>query len=81
MIQWYVLQFMRLSVIMWPAFLGKKLDGRFKDELGNDFNTRIWGRVLSRMGPVVIKMCDNASLVLCVEITVNDVGFFVTFGR
>ena len=41
----------------------------------------LWGRVLSRMGFVVIKMCDNAGLVLCVEITVNDVGFFVTFGR
>jgi len=59
------------------TFLGKKLDGRFKDELGNDFNTRIMGtRIKHHMGPVAIKMYDKAGLVLRVETTVNDVGFF-----
>ena len=64
------------------TFLGRKLDGRFKDELGNDFQTRIKGtRIWHHMGPVSIKMYDKAGLVLRIETTVNDVSFFGTIGR
>lgn len=59
------------------TFLGRKLDGRFKDELGNDFHTCIVGtRVKHHMGSVSIKMYDKAGLVLRVETTVNVVKFF-----
>jgi hypothetical protein len=59
------------------TFLGKKLDGRFKDEMGNDFHTRVMGtRIKHHMGPVVIKMYDKAGLVLRIETVVNDVKFF-----
>lgn len=59
------------------TFLGKKLDGRFKDEVGNDFHTRIMGtRLKHHMGPVAIKMYDKFGLVLRVETVVNDVKFF-----
>lgn len=59
------------------TFLGRKLDGRYKDELGNDFHTRIQGtRIKHHMGPVSIKMYDKHSLVLRIETTANDVTFF-----
>jgi len=59
------------------VFLGRKLDGRFRDELGNDFQMRIKGtRIRHHMGPVSIKMYDKAGLVLRIETTVNDVSFF-----
>jgi len=59
------------------TFLGRKLDGRYKDELGNDFHTRIQGtRIKHHMGPASIKMYDKQGLVLRIETTVNDVHFF-----
>lgn len=59
------------------TFLGRKLDGRYKDELGNDFHTRVEGtRIKHHMGPASIKMYDKQNLVLRIETTVNDVTFF-----
>ncbi len=59
------------------TFLGRKLHGNFKDELGNDFNTRIQGtRIRHHMGPASIKMYDKHGLVLRIETTANDVSFF-----
>jgi hypothetical protein len=59
------------------TFLGRKLDGRYKDELGNDFHTRVQGtRIKHHMGPVSIKLYDKQGLVLRIETTVNDVTFF-----
>jgi hypothetical protein len=59
------------------TFLGRKLHGNFKNELGNDFNTRIQGtRLKHQMEPATIKMYDKHGLVLRIETTANDVSFF-----
>ena len=59
------------------TFLGRKLTGGYRDELGNDFHTRIEGtRLKHHMGPVAIKLYDKQRLVLRIETTVNDVSFF-----
>lgn len=59
------------------TFLGRKLDGRYQDEMGNRFNKRWLGtRLKHRMGPTAIKMYDKFNLVLRIETTVNDVRFF-----
>lgn len=59
------------------TFLGRKLNGNYRDELGNDFSTRIQGtRIKHHMGRVSIKMYDKHSLVLRIETTANDVSFF-----
>lgn len=59
------------------TFLGRKLHGNYRDELGNDFSTRIQGtRIKHHMGKVSIKMYDKHSLVLRIETTANDVSFF-----
>ncbi len=59
------------------TFLGRKLNGNYRDEAGNDFSTRIRGtRIKHHMGPVAIKMYDKHGLVLRIETTVNDVTFF-----
>lgn len=59
------------------TFLGRKLDDRFRDELGNDFSTRIEGtRIRHHMGSASIKMYDKFALVLRIETTANDVTFF-----
>jgi hypothetical protein len=59
------------------TFLGRKLDYRYQDEMGNNFNTRIEGtRIKHTMGAVSIKMYDKFSLILRIETTVNDVSFF-----
>jgi len=59
------------------TFLGHKLAGRFQDEAGNDFHTRIEGtRLKHHMGPASIKLYDKQGLVLRIETTVNDVSFF-----
>jgi len=59
------------------TFLGKKLNGNVKCEMGNDFSTRIQGtRIKHQMGPVSIKMYDKLSIVLRIETTVNNVSFF-----
>ena len=59
------------------TFLGRKLNGNYQDEMGNDFNTRIEGtRIKHHMGPVSIKMYDKFGLILRIETTANDVSFF-----
>jgi hypothetical protein len=59
------------------TFLGRKLHGNYQDNMGNIFSTRIEGtRIKHCMGKVSIKMYDKFSLVLRIEITVNDVSFF-----
>jgi hypothetical protein len=59
------------------TFLGRKLSGNYRDELGNDFHTRIQGACLKHhMGPVALKLYDKQALVLRIETTVNDVSFF-----
>lgn len=59
------------------TFLGRKLDGRFKDELGNQFQTRIQGTCIHHhMGPASIKLYDKFGLILRIETTVNDLTFF-----
>ena len=64
------------------TFLGRKLTGNYRDELGNDFHTRIEGtRLKHHMGPVSIKLYDKQGLVLRIETTVNDVSFFVRPAR
>lgn len=58
-------------------FLGRKLNGGYRDELGNDFQTRIQGtRIKHHMGQAAIKMYDKHGLILRIETTVNDVSFF-----
>lgn len=59
------------------TFLGRKLEGHYKGELGNNFSTRIEGtRIKHHMGPASIKMYDKFGLILRIETTANDVGFF-----
>jgi len=59
------------------TFLGRKLNGNYKDEVGNDFSTRIEGtRIRHHMGPASIKMYDKFSIVLRIETTANNVSFF-----
>ncbi len=59
------------------TFLGRKLCGQYRDELGNDFQTRIQGtRIKHHMGKAAIKMYDKHGLILRIETTVNDVSFF-----
>jgi hypothetical protein len=58
-------------------FLGRQLHPRYKDELGNDFSTRIQGtRIRHHMGPASLKLYDKAGLIARVECTVNNVSFF-----
>jgi hypothetical protein len=58
-------------------FLGRKVDGRYRDELGNDLSTRVEGkRIKHYMGPVSIKLYDKHGIVLRIETTANDVRFF-----
>jgi len=59
------------------TFLGRKPHGGYRDELGNNFSTRIEGTCIKHhMGQVAIKMYDKHGLVLRVETTANDVSFF-----
>jgi hypothetical protein len=59
------------------TFLGRKLNGNYRDEMGNRFNTRIEGtRIKHNMGPVSIKMYDKFGLILRIETTIVDVSFF-----
>jgi hypothetical protein len=59
------------------TFLGRKLNGNYRDEMGNRFNTRIEGtRIKHTMGPVSIKMYDKFRLILRIETTVVNVSFF-----
>ena len=59
------------------TFLGRKLSGNYRDELGNDFSTRIEGTCIRHyMAEAVIKMYDKFKLILRIESTANDVAFF-----
>jgi len=59
------------------TFLGRKLYGQYRDELGNDFQTRIQGtRIKHHMGKAAIKMYDKHGMILRIETTVNNVSFF-----
>lgn len=59
------------------TFLGRKLTGNYRDEVGNDLSRRIQGtRIKHSMGPASIKMYDKRGIVLRIETTVNDVSFF-----
>jgi hypothetical protein len=59
------------------TFLGRKLHGTYRGEIGNDFHTRIEGtRIKHHMGRVSIKMYDKQGIILRIETTVNDVSFF-----
>lgn len=59
------------------TFLGRKLDARYRGEVGNHFHTRIQGtRIKHHMGRVALKMYDKYGQVLRLETTANDVSFF-----
>jgi hypothetical protein len=59
------------------TFLGRKLTGNYKGDMGNRFNKRWLGRRLRhQMGPVAIKLYDKFNCVMRIETTVNDVSFF-----
>jgi hypothetical protein len=59
------------------TFLGRKLTNAYRDEIGNDFSTRIQGtRIRHHMGPASIKLYDKVGLIARVECTVNDLSFF-----
>lgn len=59
------------------TFLGRKLTGNYRDEMGNNFSTRIEGtRIRHVMGPTSIKMYDKRGIILRIETTANDVSFF-----
>jgi len=59
------------------TFLGRRLNGNYQGEVGNDFHTRIEGtRIKHHMGRVSIKMYDKLALVLRIETTAKDVTLF-----
>jgi DNA-binding transcriptional ArsR family regulator len=59
------------------TFLGQKLHGNYRGEMGNRFNVRGLGARLKHvMGPVSLKAYDKFGLILRIEVTVNDVTFF-----
>ncbi len=59
------------------TFLGRKLNGNYQDEMGNDFHTRIQGtRIKHHMGKAAIKMYDKHGIMLRIETAANDVSFF-----
>lgn len=58
------------------TFLEQKLHGNYRGEMGNRFNVRWLGARLKHvMGPVSLKVYDKFSLILGIEVTVNDVTF------
>ncbi len=59
------------------TFLGRKLVGQYRDEVGNNFSTRIQGtRIRHSMGSNSIKLYDKFGLIARVECTSNDVSSF-----
>lgn len=59
------------------TFLGRKLNSRYKGEMGNNYQVRLEGRCVKHMmGPVSIKMYDKYQLILRLETTGNDIRFF-----
>jgi hypothetical protein len=59
------------------TFLGRRLHGKYQDEMGNQYNVRIQGsRIKHIMGKQAIKMYDKFSQILRIETTTNQVTFF-----
>ena len=59
------------------TFLGRKLNGNYTGEMGNNFSTRIDGkRIKNQIGPASINMYDKRGIILRIETTANDVSFF-----
>ncbi len=59
------------------TFLGRKLDGRYQGEIGNNYTIRIQGsRIKHHMGKNAIKMYNKFSKILRIETTTNDITFF-----
>jgi len=64
------------------TFLGKKLDPRYQDELGNNYHVRIEGSCIKhKMGKNSIKMYDKHKKVLRIETTSNDISFFKNYRK
>lgn len=62
------------------TFLGRKLIGNYRDEMGNDLGKRIGGtHIKHSMGPASIKTYDKRGIILRLETTTNNVGFFKHF--
>jgi hypothetical protein len=61
-------------------FMGKKLDGRFRDSVASDLKERSEGlRLKHHVGPNSVKMYDKQRTVLRVETTVNDPSKFTAY--
>lgn len=59
------------------TFFGKKMNGNYEGEIGNNYHVRIEGsRIKHSMGKSSIKMYDKFAHILRIETTVNDVTFF-----
>ncbi len=59
------------------SFLGRKVYGQFKGEMGNQYDVRKEGiRIKHTMGKVWLKMYDKFQKVLRIEITSTDISFF-----
>ncbi len=59
------------------TFLGRKFNGNYQDQMGNNFHTRIQGtRIRHHMGKAAIKMYDKHSIMLRIETTATDLSFF-----
>ena len=59
------------------TFLGQKLHGNYRGEMGNRFNVRWLGTRLKHVrAPISLKVYDKFGLILRIEVTVNDVTFF-----
>jgi hypothetical protein len=59
------------------TFLGRKLCGQFKVEIGNRYDVRKEGiRIKHTMGKIWIKMYDKYQTVLRIEIVATDISFF-----
>jgi hypothetical protein len=59
------------------AFLGRKLDVRYRGEIGNNYHVPIQGsRIKHQMGKNAIKMYNKFSKILRIETTTDDITFF-----
>ncbi len=64
------------------TFLGHKINGNYKGEMGNNYNIRIEGsRIKHTMGSTSMKMYDKYSKILRIETTSNDISFFKNYRK
>lgn len=64
------------------SFLGRKIYGQFKGEMGNRYDVRKEGiRIKHTMGKVWIKMYDKFQKVLRIEIISTDISYFNHYRR